>query len=40
MELRGSTWQVRNIGSVAIPAGGKARVTAVAGIGLQVEAAP
>ena len=40
MELRGSTWQVRNIGSVAIPAGGKARVTAVAGIGLQVESVP
>ena len=39
MEIRGSTWQVRNTGSVAIPAGGKARVTAVAGIGLQVEAA-
>lgn len=39
MEIRGSTWQVRNTGAVAIPAGGKARVTAVAGIGLQVEAA-
>ena len=38
MEIRGSTWQVRNTGSVLIPAGGKARVTAVAGIGLHVEA--
>jgi membrane protein implicated in regulation of membrane protease activity len=40
MEIRGSTWQVRNTGSVAIPAGGRARITAVAGIGLQVEAVP
>jgi membrane protein implicated in regulation of membrane protease activity len=38
MEIRGSTWQVRNTGSALIPAGGKARVTAVAGIGLHVEA--
>lgn len=38
MEIRGSTWQVRNTGSTLIPAGGRARVTAVAGIGLQVEA--
>lgn len=40
MEIRGSTWQVRNTGSAPIPAGGRARVTAVAGIGLQVEAVP
>jgi membrane protein implicated in regulation of membrane protease activity len=40
MEIRGSTWQVRNAGTIAIPAGGKARITAVAGIGLQVESAP
>ncbi|MCL4780552.1 MAG: NfeD family protein [Gammaproteobacteria bacterium] len=39
IEIRGSTWQVRNTGTVAIPAGGKARITAVAGIGLQVESA-
>jgi hypothetical protein len=38
VELRGSTWTARNVGSVPIAAGGTARVVGVDGITLNVEA--
>lgn len=37
LELRGTTWQVRNDGRSAIPAGGKARIVAVDGVMLRVK---
>jgi membrane protein implicated in regulation of membrane protease activity len=39
VELRGSTWNARNVGTAPIVAGGKARVVGVDGITLKVEAA-
>lgn len=39
VDLRGSTWNVRNVGTVAIEPGGAARVVAIEGITLKVEAA-
>jgi membrane protein implicated in regulation of membrane protease activity len=39
VELRGSTWTARNVGAAPIVPGGKARVVAVDGITLKVEAA-
>jgi hypothetical protein len=39
VELRGSTWTARNVGAAPIAPGGKARVVAVEGITLKVEAA-
>jgi membrane protein implicated in regulation of membrane protease activity len=38
VELRGSTWNARNVGSVPIAPGGKARVVGVDGITLNIEA--
>lgn len=38
VELRGSTWNARNVGAVPIAPGGKARVVAVDGITLNIEA--
>jgi membrane protein implicated in regulation of membrane protease activity len=38
MEIRGSTWEIRNSGPTAIPAGGSATVVAVHGLVLRVEA--
>jgi membrane protein implicated in regulation of membrane protease activity len=38
VELRGSTWNARNVGTVPIAPGGKARVVGVDGITLNVEA--
>lgn len=38
VELRGSTWTVRNVGPVPIPPGVKVRVVGVDGITLSVEA--
>lgn len=38
VELRGSTWTARNVGSVPIAPGGTARVVGVDGITLRVEA--
>lgn len=38
MEIRGSTWEVRNTGSAPIPAGGRGRVVAVQGLVLRVVA--
>ena len=40
VELRGSTWTARNVGSAPIAPGGTARVVGVEGITLKVEAAP
>jgi membrane protein implicated in regulation of membrane protease activity len=39
VDLRGSTWTARNVGTAPIVPGGKARVVAVEGITLKVEAA-
>jgi membrane protein implicated in regulation of membrane protease activity len=39
VELRGSTWTARNVGTVPIAPGGLARVVGVEGITLKVEAA-
>ena len=39
VELRGSTWTARNVGTVPIAPGGTARVVDVEGITLKVEAA-
>jgi len=39
VELRGSTWNARNVGAAPILPGGKARVVGVDGITLNVEAA-
>jgi membrane protein implicated in regulation of membrane protease activity len=36
MELRGSTWEIRNAGSAPIPAGGRATVIAIEGLVLRV----
>lgn len=36
VELRGTTWQVRNDGSGTIAAGGKGRIVAVEGVALRV----
>ena len=38
VELRGSTWTARNVGTVAIPAGEKVKILGVDGITLRVEA--
>jgi inner membrane protein len=38
VELRGSTWTARNVGSVPIPTGVKVRVVGVDGITLRVVA--
>jgi len=40
VELRGSTWTARNVGPAPIAPGGTARVVAVEGITLKIEAAP
>jgi membrane protein implicated in regulation of membrane protease activity len=39
MEVRGSTWEVSNVGAVHIPAGGRVTVVAVQGLTLRVEGA-
>jgi hypothetical protein len=39
VELRGSTWNARNVGAAPIAPGGRARVVGVDGITLKVEAA-
>lgn len=39
VELRGSTWNARNVGAVPIAPGGRARVVGVDGITLKIEAA-
>jgi membrane protein implicated in regulation of membrane protease activity len=37
MELRGTTWELRNAGAAMLPAGARVRVTAVTGVELRVE---